>query len=164
MEATLKIVIEPSSEFLAALWSISAAMLGQKPTLPAPEIKAQPTHVATTPAAVMPPVSTPVPVPSTPAPQQFAPIAPIAPIPPAPAAVPITAPVPAPVPTAVPVTAAPAYTLDQLGKAGAALVDVGKRDQLIALLQRRGIQTLSQLDPAQYGAFATELRGLGAQI
>ena len=161
MEATLKIVIEPSSEFLAALWSISAAMLGQKPTIPAPEVKAQPVQAAVVPAAVMPPVSTPAPVPSTPAPQQFAPATPMAPTP---TAVPVAAPVSAPMLAAVPVATAPGYTLDQLGKAGAALVDAGKRDQLIALLQRRGIQTLSQLDPSQYGVFATELRGLGAQI
>ncbi len=159
MEATLKIVIEPSSEFLAALWSISAAMLGQKPTIPAPEVKAQPVQTETVPAVVMPPVSTPAPATITPAPQQFAPAAPMVPTP---AAVPTAA--PAPVPAAVPVATAPGYTLDQLGRAGSALVDAGKRDQLIALLQRRGIQTLSQLDPTQYGAFATELRGLGAQI
>ncbi len=152
MEATLKIVIEPSSEFLAALWSISAAMLGQEPIIPAPEVKAQPVQAAVIPAAVIPPIPTPAPVAITPA-QQPAPITPMPP-----------APVPAPTPAAVPVATAPGYTLEQLGKAGAALVDVGKRDQLIALLQRRGIQTLSQLDPSQYGAFATELRGLGAQI
>lgn len=161
MEATLKIVIEPSSEFLAALWSISAAMLGQKPIIPTPEVKAQPIQVAATPAAVMPQVSTAAPVAIVPAPQQFAPAAPMAPTP---AAVPVAAPIQAPLPAAVPVATAPGYTLEQLGKAGAALVDVGKRDQLIVLLQRRGIQTLSQLDPSQYGAFATELRGLGAQI
>lgn len=148
MEATLKIIIEPSSEFLAALWSISAAMLGQKPIIPVPEVKAQPGQNGTAmPSAVLTSPAT---------------ITPVVPMMPTPAAVPIAAPVP--MPAAVPVTAAPAYTLDQLGKAGAALVDVGKREQLIALLQRRGIQTLSQLDPSQYGAFATELRGLGAQI
>ena len=159
MEATLKIVIEPSSEFLAALWSISAAMLGQKPVIPAPEGKAQPVQAVAAPAAAMPPISTPAAVASTPTPPQTAPVMPIMP---APAAVPIAAPVP--MPAAVPVATAPGYTLEQLGKAGAALVDAGKRDQLIVLLQRRGIQTLSQLDPSQYGAFATELRGLGAQI
>lgn len=159
MEATLKIIIEPSSEFLAALWSISAAMLGQKPTIPAPEVRAATVQTAVVPAAAMPQVSTPAPATITPAPQQFAPAAPMVPTS---AAVPIAAPVP--MPAAVPVATAPGYTLDQLGKAGAALVDAGKRDQLIALLQRRGIQTLSQLDPSQYGVFATELRGLGAQI
>jgi hypothetical protein len=36
--------------------------------------------------------------------------------------------------------------------------------QLLALLSKYGVQALTQLDPAQYGAFATELRALGAQI
>ena len=111
----------------------------------------------------MPVVTAPAPAP---APQQALPIIQMTP---APAAVPVAAPVPMPgpvpsAPVAVPVVTAPGYTVDQIGRAGAALVDAGKRDQLIALLQRRGIQTLSQLDPTQYGAFATELRGLGAQI
>ncbi|KAF5039113.1 hypothetical protein DSECCO2_547250 [anaerobic digester metagenome] len=163
MEATLKIVIEPSSEFLAALWSISAAMLGQKPAIPAPTAKAPPIQAAAAPTAAMSPSILPAPVAITPIPAVPAPVVQAAPVQ---AAVPIAAPapVPMPAPAAVPVAASPGYTVDQLARAGTALVDAGKRDQLIALLQRRGVQTLSQLDPAQYGAFATELRGLGAQI
>lgn len=71
-----------------------------------------------------------------------------------------TAPTPAP---AVPVTA-PTYTLDQIAKAGANLVDAGKMEQLLALLTKYGVQAVTQLTPDQYGAFATELRALGAQI
>lgn len=71
-----------------------------------------------------------------------------------------TAPTPAP---AVPVTA-PTYTLDQIAKAGANLVDAGKMAQLLALLTKYGVQAVTQLTPDQYGAFATELRALGAQI
>lgn len=74
---------------------------------------------------------------------------------------------PAPVQTApapaVPVTA-PTYTLDQIAKAGANLVDAGKMEQLLALLTKYGVQAVTQLTPDQYGAFATELRALGAQI
>ena len=65
---------------------------------------------------------------------------------------------------AVPVTGAPAYTLDQISRAGASLVDAGKMEQLLALLGRYGVQAVTQLQPEQYGAFATELRALGAQI
>lgn len=65
---------------------------------------------------------------------------------------------------AVPVTSAPAYTLDQISRAGASLVDAGKMEQLLALLGRYGVQAVTQLQPEQYGAFATELRALGAQI
>ncbi len=136
----------------------------------APEVAAAPAqNVTAMPSAVLtPPTPSPVPVATAPAPMPIAPAPapqqapPIIQMTPTPAAVPTAA--PAPVPAAVPVATAPGYTLDQLGRAGSALVDAGKRDQLIALLQRRGIQTLSQLDPTQYGAFATELRGLGAQI
>lgn len=65
---------------------------------------------------------------------------------------------------AVPVSDAPAYTLDQISRAGAALVDAGKMQQLLELLGRYGVQAVTQLQPEQYGAFATELRALGAQI
>lgn len=68
-------------------------------------------------------------------------------------------------PTAAPVaTSVPTYTIDAIAKAGTALVDAGKMDALLALLSKYNIQAVTQLDPAQYGAFATELRGLGAQI
>lgn len=73
----------------------------------------------------------------------------------------MTAPTPAPV---VPVTAAPAYTLDQIATAGAALVNAGKMEQLLALLGKYGIQAITQLKAEQFGPFVTELRGLGAQI
>ena len=63
----------------------------------------------------------------------------------------------------MPVTA-PTYTLDQIAKAGANLVDAGKMEQLLALLTKYGVQAVTQLTPDQYGAFATELRALGAQI
>lgn len=98
--------------------------------------------------------------------------APAAPAPaPAPApVVPVTAdPAPAPaantpVAPAVPVATPPAYTLDQISKAGAALVDAGKMEQLLALLTKYGVAAVTQLNPGQYGTFATELRALGAQI
>ena len=119
--------------------------------------------------------------PTTPAPAVTAPVtAPVAPVSPAPAT-PTPAPGPAvaaPAPTAgptsvtpgntpapaVPVTTAPAYTLDQISRAGASLVDAGKMQQLLELLGRYGVQAVTQLQPEQYGTFATELRTLGAQI
>lgn len=95
------------------------------------------------------------------APVQTAPTPAPAPAPAAPLVTPMpTAAAPAP---AVPVTA-PTYTLDQIAKAGANLVDAGKMEQLLALLTKYGVQAVTQLTPDQYGAFATELRALGAQI
>ena len=51
-----------------------------------------------------------------------------------------------------------------LFRSGAALVDAGKMEPLLALLTKYGVQAITQLQPAQYGVFATELRALGAQI
>lgn len=102
-------------------------------------------QTAPTPAPVAAPAPAPAPAPTPAAP-------PVTPMP--------TAAVPAP---AVPVTA-PTYTLDQIAKAGANLVDAGKMEQLLALLTKYGVQAVTQLTPDQYGAFATELRALGAQI
>lgn len=136
----------------------------------------------------------PLPVSAYPATPAAAPVAPVAaPVGPAPVnptpgpapttAAPVAAPSPSPTPVtnattagptsaapgntpapAVPVTGAPAYTLDQISRAGASLVDAGKMQQLLELLGRYGVQAVTQLKPEQYGAFATELRALGAQI
>ena len=61
-------------------------------------------------------------------------------------------------------TAPPTYTLDQLARAGGALVQAGKMDLCIALLAKYGVQTVNQLKPELFGAFATDLRALGAQL
>ena len=101
----------------------------------------------------------PTPAPMTPAP---APGPAAMPVPTAgPSAATVAGSIPAP---AVPVAAAPTYTLEQLSTAGVSLVDAGKRDQLQELLKRYGVLAVTQLQPAQYGAFATDLRALGAQI
>ena len=133
---------------------------------------------AITPKAVTTPVEQPtlptVPTPTTPAPTTPAPVpGPIAPLVPTagpiaplvPTAGPSAATVPgnAPAPV-VPVAAAPSYSMEQIATAGAALVDAGKRDQLLELLGRFGVQAVTQLQPAQFGVFAAELRALGAQI
>lgn len=75
---------------------------------------------------------------------------------------PSTPPVNSPSPS-VP-TAAPQYTLEMIAKAGTALVDAGKLGEVSALLGKFGVDVLTALDPSMYGAFATELRALGAQI
>lgn len=48
--------------------------------------------------------------------------------------------------------------------AGAALIDAGKINELMGLLNNFGVQAVTQLKQDQLGAFATELRKLGAQI
>ena len=127
------------------------------PTTPAP---AAPVAAPMSPAPVNP---TPGPAPTTTAPV-VAPSPSPTPVTNAPTAGPTSAaPGNTPAPT-VPVAGAPTYTLDQISRAGASLVDAGKMQQLLELLGRYGVQAVTQLQPEQYGAFATELRALGAQI
>lgn len=59
---------------------------------------------------------------------------------------------------------ASAYTLEQLSRAGAALATSGKMPELMALMQKHGVQALTQLKPDQYSAMADDLRSMGAQI
>ena len=80
-----------------------------------------------------------------------------------------TVPVAAPAPTApaqaptVP-TSAPQYTLEMIANAGSSLIDAGKMDQLMGLLGKFGVASLTELAPENYGAIAGELRALGATI
>ena len=108
---------------------------------------------------VIPTASAPItPAPTTPAPAPGPTAAPV------PTAGPSAATVPGNAPTPVVPVAAPSYSMEQIATAGAALVDAGKRDQLLELLGRFGVQAVTQLQPAQFGVFAAELRALGAQI
>lgn len=80
---------------------------------------------------------------------------------------PLQAPVTQPVqtPTAQPVqTSAPSYTLDSLSVAAMTLMDRGMQQQLQQLLAGYGVASLPELPKELYGAFATALRGMGAQI
>lgn len=91
---------------------------------------------------------------------QTAPSIPVVPTMPAPPAVQPSVPVnPTPIPTS-----APQYTFDIISTAGSALIDAGKMDQLVMLLGKFGVQSLTDLNPESYGAVANELRALGAKI
>ena len=104
-----------------------------------------------------------------------APVAPTAPAaPPAPAA-PAAPPAPAapaaptaPVAPATPAAPVPttqvSYKPDDLARAAMSLLDSGRQPDLIALLGQFGVVSIPDLRPEQYGAFATALRGMGAQI
>ena len=68
-------------------------------------------------------------------------------------------------PAAVPTTAMPqAYTLEQLQVAAAGLSQMGKMPQVMEILQRFGIQAMTELPKERYGEFAIALREAGAQI
>lgn len=122
----------------------------------------------TQPAAPVAPVN-PAPAPTTSAQAPGAPLSatPAQTVAPAAPTVPVAAPAPtvqtqAQAPT-VP-TSAPQYTLEMIANAGTSLIDAGKMDQLIGLLGKFGVASLTELQPSSYGAVASELRTLGAAI
>lgn len=56
------------------------------------------------------------------------------------------------------------YSMEQLAVAATQLVDAGRRNDLVNLLASFGVQALTMLPKEQYGAFATQLRAMGAKI
>ena len=154
----MKITVEAPDLAASILKLAEAIASGPDPSILTPD---EPLPVASYPTAPAPAPVSPAPVTPTPGPAPTM----AAPSPaPAPAAGQTSAaPGNTPAPT-VPVSGAPTYTLDQISRAGASLVDAGKMQQLLELLGRYGVQAVTQLQTEQYGAFATELRALGAQI
>ncbi len=72
---------------------------------------------------------------------------------------------PSPMTGPVPTTAsAPAYTQDQIAVAMTGLVDQGKQPQVMQVLSQFGAGSLMQVPKEQYGALATQLRILGANL
>lgn len=66
--------------------------------------------------------------------------------------------------SAVP-TEVKSYTSDELQKAAIALMDKGvSMDDIAALLGKHGVSSLPELTPDKFGAFALDLRQLGADI
>lgn len=162
----MKIKIEADAAVLKAIDKLTTALEKNAVNISVPQ---------DTPAPVAPVAPVATPVTHAPVPPVTMPPATMVPTQPTPA--PVATPTPAPAPAApaqtaaptnpapaVPVTTAPTYTLDQIAKAGASLVDAGKMEQLLALLAKYGVQAVTQLQPDQYGVFATELRTLGAQL
>jgi len=107
------------------------------------------------PAPVQPPY---VPAPAAP-PAEVAPPAYTAPVQPPMYAQPAGPAQPATVPTTD-----RAYTIDDLARAGAALMDAGKGAEAVAAMQQFGVQRITDLAAEQYAPFAGVLRGLGAKI
>ena len=135
-----KAEIECAQEILAAIRAVypDAPVITQNVRIPAENVQV-PEAAVVAPAAMM--------TPEAPAP---------APAAPTPAAQPAAQP-------AVPVST-PSYTVDDLARAAAPIMDAGRLDELQALLQKYGVQFLPDLKPEHFGAFATDLRQLGAQI
>jgi len=56
------------------------------------------------------------------------------------------------------------YTMEQLAVAATQIMDAGRTQELRQLLASFGVPALTALPKEQYGAFATQLRALGAKI
>jgi hypothetical protein len=61
-------------------------------------------------------------------------------------------------------TTAPTYAMEQLAVAATQLMDSGRQPEVLNLLAKFGVPSLMALPKEQYGAFATQLRGMGAKI
>ena len=132
------------------------------PVDPAPVQPQQPAPVPPTQPTPQVPVQQPVqpqPVPQVPV-QQPQPVPPTQPVQPQPTS---QAPV-QPAPQAPVTTSTLQYTLEDLARAAVPLQDAGRGQDLMALLQKYNVMSMTQLDPSVFGAFATDLRALGAQI
>lgn len=164
-------------ELTEAVNNLAAAISGKAPQKAAQSIPmndAVNPMPAPQPSAPMPqppitPVAPPLGSVSTPAPSNVAPMQP--PVVPTQPAYPAAPAAPFPqqsVPTTpvagVPLAGAPQYTVDQIMAAGATLMDAGKVNDLMNLLHSFGVQAVMDLKPEQLGAFATEMRKMGAAI
>ena len=143
----IKVQLSATDDLIAAMRNLAAALDGEN---------LKPAAKAGASAA-----SAPIAQPATPA----------APVNPTPAQVTRPTATPAAMPaiaetTATPAvpTSAPQYTLDMIATAGSALIDAGKMDQLMGLLGKFGVASLTELAPESYGAVANELSAMGAAI
>lgn len=115
------------------------------------------------PAITTTPATVPAPAPVTAPAEQPAPVQqPVAPVP---VAAPVEQPTPVQ-PTPAPAAGQPeeTFTMNDLSVAGAKLVEQGKMDAVVTLLQRFGVAAITQLKEAQYADFAKSLRAMGASI
>lgn len=150
----VNVIIDLSKRTERALRDLCAALIAKQAGSPEPA-----------PAAPVPPAPVPAPAPAPVAAEPTT----ATPVPPAPVPAPAATPVPpateAPAP-AVPLSQAPTYTKAQVASAGAALIQANpsKREPLVALLKRYGAPSVADLPEEHLGAFATELRALGADI
>lgn len=159
----------------------------QPDAAPAPVAQPQPVQQAPAPSPVQPTAAAPQPAAQPTYPQQpsypvypaasmgaYQQPAPANPVYPAaypqqtyPQPVPVAQPAPAPVnaepPKTVP-TAVPGYKLEQLMQGGAQLASMGRGADARQLLTSFGCESLTQLRPENYAAFAQQLIALGARI
>ena len=118
------------------------------PVVPA-TVQAPPVAPVTQPTPVAPVVPTSVSVPTTPEPMQA---------PPTPA-VPIAPPTPA-----VPVAPVKEYTLEEIQVALQPLMDAGRTNEIVGLMQKYKVASLPELPKDQFPNLVVDLRNMGARI
>lgn len=166
MNITMTINAETPAELFSTVKGCAAQIAAECPTA-TPEAPANPTTAPGSPV-VAPPASTTPAAPSasasTAAASTSAGTAPAPMTAPTTAATTVPTAAPAAGPAPVPLAETPAYTIEDISKAGAGLAQAGRVNELVALLGQFGVRACMELKPEQYGAFATALRGLGANI
>lgn len=109
------------------------------PVVPA-TVQAPPVAPVAQPATVAPVVPTSVSVPTTPEPQQ------------------------APPTTAVPVAPVKEYTLEEIQVALQPLMDAGRTNEIVGLMQKYKVASLPELPKDQFPNLVVDLRNMGARI
>ena len=159
----MKITVEAPDLAASILKLAKAIASGPDPDILTPDeplpVASYPTAPAPAPAPAAPVSPAPVTPTQTPAPTATPPVAAPAPTVGQTSAAPGNTPAPP-----VPGTGGPPDPPGQIYRGGGARGDGGELPHRLELLGRYGVQAVTQLQPEQYGAFATELRALGAQI
>lgn len=166
MELTVKI---EANELTQAILKLASAIEGNYSSVliePKSAETVQPVVSNTIPTITN--VQTPVTVPTASTaqamPMQNAYTVPTAPAQPSIQQVSVSAPTAQPMPAPTAPTSVPSYTIEQLQTAIAPLLDVGKVQQIQALVQSFGVNTLMEIPQERYGEFANGLRNLGGAL
>lgn len=121
------------------------------PVVPA-TVQAPPVAPVAQPTPAAPVVPTSVSVPTTPEPQ------PAPPAPPTPA-VPVAPPTPA-----VPVAPVKEYTLEEIQVALIPIMDAGRTNEIVGLMQKYGVSDLTKVPKDSYPQLIQDIRNMGARI
>lgn len=109
------------------------------PVVPA-TVQAPPVAPVTQPTTVAPVVPTSAPAPTTPAPQQATPT------------------------PAVPVAPVKEYTLEEIQVALQPIMDAGRTNEIVGLMQKYKVASLPELPKEQFPNLVVDLRNMGARI
>lgn len=117
--------------------------------------------MAPVPAQRVEPKVTPAPMPALDPPAPAAPVPPVTAGPAVQTPMPAPQPAPAPVPMPAPQPAQAPVTIEDVTRAAVALADQGRKNDLIALLDKFRVHAITELGPDQLGPFKQALDILG---